>query len=354
MATKHLAAILPQKGGPLTIAERTTPDPGPEEVLVQVKAIALNPIDVYQRDLGFPPIAAYPTVIGWDTAGIVVKLGSDVASSIGGRVNLTVGTRVTAIGTTYYENNSADHGAFQEFFLAKAEGVTPLPENISFEEGAVFPAAVITAMTAWHTLGVSPSNVLRGDKEEEEAILIWGGASSVGSLLIQSARTLGFRVYATASAHNHEYLLNTLGAHAVFDYKSEDVVKGIIAAARKDGVVLNKAHIAAGDGLQAALDVLRETKGDGSAKVAHAPLLPEGHPTLKNTEITFVAPLVDEKERRERMREAFHGWLYEGLKSGGVVPSPRVKVEGGGLEGLNAALDKLKGGVSCAKIVVPI
>src|SRR5437764_1056724 len=71
MAATHQAAILPQKGGPLSVGERATPEPGPNEVLIEVKAVALNPVDYFQRDFGMPPVPVYPAVIGSDSAGIV-------------------------------------------------------------------------------------------------------------------------------------------------------------------------------------------------------------------------------------------------------------------------------------------
>lgn len=123
-------------------------------------------------------------------------------------------------------------------------------------------------------------------------MLIWGGASSVGTFAIQSAKTLGFTVYATASPKHHG-CLEKLGADAVFDYNSGDVVSQIVAAAKKDGVKLHTAHCVVNGGLQPSLDVLKETKGDAVAKVAHSPVLPPDHPTLDNTEITFHFPSMD-------------------------------------------------------------
>lgn len=344
MSSTHLAAILPQQGGPLSVGERPTPELGPNEVLVEVKAVALNLVDVYQRDFGFPPVPVYPAVLGSDTAGIVAKVGPGVSG-------LVPGDRVIAMATSYYENGAPDYGAFQKLALAKNESVVPLPDNLSFEQGAVFPLGVMTALTAWTNIGIPLST--RYTPEEKQAVLIWGGASSVGTFATQSARTLGFTVYATASPKNHDYL-KQLGAHAVFDYKADDVVKQIIATARRDGVNLHTAHVVVDGGLQPTLDVLKETKGSASARVAHSPVLPPGHPTLQDTEIKFVMASLDAAERSKQAVEAFHGWLDVGLRADTVVPSPNIQVEGGGLEGLNAALDKLKAGVSAIKIVVPI
>lgn len=82
MAGTHNAAILLQKGGPLSVEKRATPEPGPNEVLIEVKAVALNPVDYAQRDLGMPPVPIYPAVIGSDAAGVVVKVGSNVPNGL--------------------------------------------------------------------------------------------------------------------------------------------------------------------------------------------------------------------------------------------------------------------------------
>jgi NADPH:quinone reductase-like Zn-dependent oxidoreductase len=345
MTGKHQAAILPQKGGPFSVSERTTPEPGPNEVLIEVKAVALNPVDYYQRDFGMPPVPVYPAVLGSDVAGIVAKVGAHVSNAP------SPGGRAIAFALSFYQNGSADHGAFQKYALAQSEGVVALPDALSFEEGAVFPLAVMTALTAWTTVGISLDT--RYTPQDKQAALIWGGVSSVGTFAIQSAHSLGFTVYTTASP-KHQAYLKKLGAHAVFDYRSSDVVSQIVAAVKKDGVKLHTAHCVVDGALQPTLDVLKETKGNAAAKVVHSPVLPPDHPKLDNTKIMFNFPSTDPAVRDRHMYQCFHGWLRQGLKSGSVVPSPSVQVEGDGLEGLNAALDKLKAGVSGVKIVVPI
>ncbi|GMG09731.1 unnamed protein product [Aspergillus oryzae var. brunneus] len=345
MVGQHEAAILPQKGGPLSLGKRPTPEPGPNEVLIEVKAVALNPCDHFQRDYGMPPVPIYPAIIGSDTAGVVVKLGSDVTTIPG------PGSRVIAFASSFYQNGSPDHGAFQKYTLAQSEAVIPLPDNLSFEEGAVFPMAVLTALTAWTTIGIPLDT--KYTPADKQAVLIWGASSSVGTLAVQSAKTLGFTVYATASPKHHD-LVKRLGAHAVFDYRASDIVSQIVNAVKKDGVKLHTAHCVVDGALQPTLDILKETKGDAHTKVAHSPLLPEGHPTLDNTQITFNFPPIDETARSKHMHEVFHGWLKAGLQSGEIIPSPTIQTEGGGLGGMHAALDKLKVGVSGTKIVVPV
>ncbi|KAI0187256.1 GroES-like protein [Astrocystis sublimbata] len=344
MAAAHRAAILPQKGGPLSIEDRATPSPGPNEVLIEVKAVALNIVDCYQRDYGTPPVHSYPAVVGNDASGIIAKAGAEVSS------RFPVGSRVLALATCFF-SGSPDNGAFQKYVLAPSEAVALLPDSITMEEGAVFPLVCMTALTAWTVLGIPLDTKYAA--EDKQAVLIWGGSSGVGTYAIQSAKLMGFTVYATASPQHHAYL-KSLGAHAVFDYKASDVVSQIASAAQKDGVQLHTAHCAVSDSLQPTLDVLAQTKGSAAAKVAHSPVLPPEHPTLDNTEIVFVFPPTTDPAAVAKHIVLCSRWLQDGLDAGSVVPSPHVQVEEGGLEGLNAAMDKLKAGVSGTKIVVPI
>ena len=345
MAGKHQAAILPQKGGPLSVEDRPTPEPGPDEVLIEVKAVALNPVDYWQRDLGMPPVPSYPAVVGSDVAGLVAKVGSNVSNAP------PSGSRAIAFASSFYQDGSSDHGAFQKYALARSEGVIALPDALSYEEGAIFPLAVLTALSGWTTVGIPLDT--KYTPQDEQAVLIWGGASSVGTLAVQSAKSIGFTVYATASPKHHDYL-KKLGADAVFDYKASNVVSHIIDTVKKDGVTLRTANCVMEGSLQPTLNVLKATKGDAIAKVAHTPPLLPGVPTLDGVEINFNLPPMDPTERNEHIYKCFHVWLQNGLKSGTVVPSPRIQVETGGLEGLNKALDTLKAGVSGTKIVVPI
>jgi NADPH:quinone reductase-like Zn-dependent oxidoreductase len=344
MASTHQAAVIPEKGGPFAVASRPTPKPGPHEILVEVKAVALNPVDHYQRDFGMM-VPTYPAVVGSDVAGIVAEIGSEVKTS------LTVGSRVLAFASGFFQNGSPDHGAFQKLTLAPWEGVIPIPDDLSFEQAAMLPLATWTALTAWVSIDIPLDT--RYNPSDKQAVLIWGASSSVGSVSVQSAKALGFTVYATASPQHHDYI-KQLGADAVFDYKSPVVVTEIVNQVKADGLTLHTAHAVVDGALQPILDVLEHVKGDAHAKVVHSPVLPKDHPTLANTTIVFNLPEMDTAARNKHLYKLFHEWLAPGLKSGAVVPSPRLQVEYGGLEGVNLALDKLKAGVSCTKIVVPI
>lgn len=305
MSGKHLAAILPQKGGPFTITERTTPEPGPNEYLIEVKAVAMNPADYYQRDFGFPPVPIHSAVIGADASGTVVKAGSDIEAS------LAVGSRVAAFASPFYNDGKPDYGSFQQYVLASAEGVVALPDSISFEEGATVPLATLTALTAYTTVGISLDT--KYSAADKEAILIWGASSSVGTFAVQSAKSMGFIVYATASPQHHDYI-KKLGAHKVFNYKDDDAVSQIINAVKDDGPNLSTAHCVTEGALQPTLDVLKATKGSSPGKVAHSAILSEGHPTVEDTTILFNFPTGDKKARDQHISKVFRGWLEPGLK----------------------------------------
>ena len=346
MATKqHQAAVCNTPGTTLSLVNRDTPSPGPNEILIQTKAIAVNPVDYYQRDKGMPPVPIFPAVLGSDVAGVVAKVGSNVVDGP------PLGSRVLALATNFYHGGSPDHGAFQEFTLAPAEAVTSLPDALSYEEGSVLPLAVLTALSGYTSIGIPIDTKL--SPSDNQAILIWGASSSVGSLAVQSAKILGFSVFATAGAHNLEYV-KKLGADAVFDYKSSNVVQDIANKVKEDGVNLLTAHVIVNGGLQPTLDVLALTKGEERAKVAHAALLPENHPTLDGTEIIFTFPPTDADQRSEHMHKCFKIWLRDALQSGRIVPSPRIQVVDGGLDNLNEALNLLSAGVSGTKLVVTV
>ena len=136
-ASKYLAAILPSKGSALQVEERPTPTPGPHDLLIDVKSIALNPIDVAMRDHGLF-VSTYPAIIGSDIAGNVIATGSSVP------LDLKEGTRVAAFAPSYFVQGAPDNGAFQTRVLVPSTNALPLPSSINFNEGSLLPMAVLT------------------------------------------------------------------------------------------------------------------------------------------------------------------------------------------------------------------
>ncbi|PPQ88219.1 hypothetical protein CVT25_005185 [Psilocybe cyanescens] len=338
----HLAAIIPSKGSLFEVSERPTPTPGPDELLIHVKAVALNPIDYYRLYIG-AFVEVYPATIGSDYAGIIVAKGSNVSSE-----DLQVGTRVLGISASYAAKGAPDYGAFQERVLVPATAVTPLPDAVSFNEASVLPLAVLTAWSGWYQLGLPRDAVFT--PEDKRGLIIWGGASSVGSVVVQAAKLLGFVTYVTASEKHHAYL-KELGATRLFDYKGADVVEQIVKAIKEDGVAVQYAYHAIGD-LQGTLDVLQKVKGEGIATVAHAPVLAPDAPKADGIEVKFVIPPMEPSQTAEFIQFVFTVWLKEKLAKGEIVASPRLQIVEGGLSSLQKGLDEWKNGVSGTKLVV--
>ncbi|KAF8588676.1 zinc-binding oxidoreductase-like protein CipB [Ramaria rubella] len=341
---QHLAAILPSKGSALKVTYRPTPTPGPHDLLIEVKSIALNPIDVYQRERGFA-IASYPAISGSDVGGIVLAIGSSVPPDAP-----QPGTRVAAYAPCFFVKGAPDYGAFQTRVLVPAVNVTPLPKGMSFNEASILPMAVATAWSGWYSIGLPRNTAYTA--ADKKGMLVWGGASSVGSAVVQIAKLMGFRVYATASEKHHEYI-KSLGASRMFDYKNEDVVESIVKTAKEDGVTIQMGYRAIGE-LESCMKVLKELKGEGVAKLASAIPLWNDPPTMEGVEVKFVAPPADDAARTESFHFVFRVWLREKLEKGEFVPSPHIQVVDGGLEGADKGLDILQKGVSGVKLVLEV
>ena len=343
MSTEHLAAILLSKGAPLSVGSRPTPTPGPNELLIEVNSIALNPIDYNMRDKGFM-IASYPAVVGSDIAGTVISTGSSVPSDAP-----QVGTRVAAFAPCFLKRGAPDYGAFQKKVVVPSANAVSLPDQVSFNEAALLPMAVQTTWAGWYSMGIPCDMTFKAGPNQ--GMLIWGGASSVGSTAIQTAHLLGFKVYATASTKHHDYL-KSLGAKRLFDYKDENVIASIVNAVREDQVALYLGYDAVG-ALQPCEEVLKRLNGDGTKLVTTVPLRADS-PKIAGVDTVFVAAPADEVQRTEFSRFVFGEWLQGKLATGAFKPCPGLRVVEGGFEGLDRGLDELRKGVSGVKLVVEV
>ena len=346
MSRQHLAAILSSKGSGLEVVHRPTPSPGPHELLIEVKSIALNSIDWKQRDSG-SAIAGYPAIIGSDIGGIVVSGGSSVGYNAP-----KPGTRVTAFAPCFFTHGSPDYGAFQTHVLVPVHFVAPIPQRISFNEASVLPMAVLTSWCGFTCIDIARDSAYTA--ADKTGILIWGGSASIGTAAIQLAKSMGFTVYATASKKHHEYL-KSLGASKLFDYKNKDVAESIVQAAKSDGITVQVAFDAVGQAKDC-IEILKELKGEGTAKVASA--IPfskeEDAPIVDGVELKFISAPKSEKERTELAHFVFGTWLREKLEAREFVPSPRIQVVGRSLGALTVGLNELKRGVSGMKLVVEV
>ncbi|MED1202226.1 zinc-binding dehydrogenase [Heyndrickxia acidicola] len=210
------ALLLENKGKvkEMMVGDIEKPTPKKDEILVKIKATALNPVD-YKTGSGGNPNWTYPHVLGLDSAGIVEETGADVS-------NIKAGDRVV------FHSDLSKKGGFAEYSVTTAHTVSLIPDGISYEEAAALPCAGYTAYQAlFHKMHASKG----------QTILIHAGAGGVGGFAIQLAKHAGLTVLTTASSSNHEFV-KSLGADYAIDYHKEDFVEKALEITNGTGVEL--------------------------------------------------------------------------------------------------------------------
>lgn len=197
-------------GGPevLKLEDVAQPAPGPGEVLVRVKAVGVNPVDVSIRNGAYKNVTP-PYIPGSDAAGLVEATGAGVAQ-------VKTGDRVFITGTT----SPGFTGAYAEFALARAGQVHPLPAPLSFAQGA---AIYVPYGTAYRSL------IQRAKAVAGETVFVHGASGGVGVASVQLARALGCRVIGTASTDRGRDLVLKEGAHHVLNHKDPDYLQKLTA-----------------------------------------------------------------------------------------------------------------------------
>ncbi|MGI8712656.1 MAG: zinc-binding dehydrogenase [Solirubrobacteraceae bacterium] len=194
------AVVITEHGGPevLQVQERPDPAVGAGEVRIAVKASGINFADTLARTGLYPDSPEVPCVVGYEVAGTVDSVGAGVES-------VAPGDRVLA-GTRF--NGQA------ELVTVPEKMVYPLPDQLSFEEGAAFPVNYATAQAGL---------VVMGGLRKGERVLIHAAAGGVGISATQIAKRIGAEVFGTASASKHGAIREQGVDHAI-DYRSQDFV----------------------------------------------------------------------------------------------------------------------------------
>jgi NADPH2:quinone reductase len=192
-------------GGPevLTLEDVPVPDPAPNQVLVRLQAIGVNPVDTYVRS-GTNPKLSLPYTPGIDGAGLVEKAGENVS-------HVKAGDRVYIGGSV--------SGVYAEFALSIAEDVHRLPTNVTLEQGA---GVNIPYATAWRAL------FQKAHAKPGETVLVHGGSGGVGLASIQIARAAGLTVIASAGTEAGRQLALDQGSHHVLDHCAPDYLKEVL------------------------------------------------------------------------------------------------------------------------------
>lgn len=369
----------------LEVRDAPYTSPGPKQVVVKNGAVAVNAYDwalQYQGPV-FASYLKYPMVIGTDIAGTVVEVGPEVT-------RFKVGDRVAGCAASIVkESANAAEGAFQLYCVARENLIAPVPDHITDEQASVLGLGVATATYGlFHKkyLGLDmpqvppPANPQPG-KKYPRAIIVTGGASSVGSCAIQLAASAGYKVLSTSSPRNFEYV-KSLGASHVFDYNSTTLVDDLVRALA--GHELVGAYTVGNNADRVCAAVIKERlsktpelptrkfislaggggrnsdemKGSiGTYRLVSGMVGMLGKNAVKKMvtgiEVSFIL-MADLVGPTSCVSQIYLNYLGPALAQRQFIPSPNPEVVGQGLHAINTALDICKKPQSAQKIVVKL
>jgi NADPH:quinone reductase-like Zn-dependent oxidoreductase len=243
------AITFAQHGGPEVLKPAEVPDPQikPNEVLIEVRACALNHLDVWVRN-GLPGITIpLPHILGCDIAGVVREAGELVTwAKAGDEVMVQPGVSCghCAECLAGHDNMCDEYdiigyrrdGGYAELVAVPGVNLIPRPKNLSWAEAAALP---LVTVTAWHML------VTRANVQPGEDVLVHAAGSGVGSLGIQIAKLRGARVIATASSDEKLAKARELGADETINYSSDDWSRQVKRLTKGRGVDVTFEHTGA-------------------------------------------------------------------------------------------------------------
>jgi NADPH2:quinone reductase len=207
------AAVYYENGDPGVLTYETVPDPkcGPQEVVIQVAAVSVEGGDTLNRWRG--ALAGRPHIVGYQAAGEIIDLGSEVTGLKRGQKVVTV----------------AAAGSHAELRVAPARNAWPIPDGYDIQQAAAIPITFGTAHECLFEFGRLKAG---------ETVLVQAGAGGVGVAAIQLAKRAGAKVIATASSDEKLKRLGRLGLDHGVNYRREDVVKAVMRLTNKAGVDL--------------------------------------------------------------------------------------------------------------------
>ncbi|KAF9562755.1 medium-chain dehydrogenase/reductase like protein [Agrocybe pediades] len=327
------------------VDEIPVPTPGKGQILVKVKAAALNPADWKVRKLQAKILfETFPAILGSDIAGDVEAVGEGVD-------DFKVGDRVF-----YVAENWKDKGGYQQYAIANHELVAKIPHNVSYDEVATLPLALATAYSGLyaafpHGIGLTPPAVAEGyGKYSGNGILVLGGASTVGQAVLQFARLSGFSPIITTASLKNTAALKKLGATHVIsrDLSTEEVLAEISKITPKpveytfDAVIYESTQ-------QLAVGVVAHAPNGGTAAIATYRInVKVPSDKVKVAKVFGGVTPFNYELFKTLYHDTLHGWVEKGL----IIPN-RVEVLPGGLSGIDNGLKRLEADeVSRLKLVV--
>ena len=222
------AIIVREFGGPDVMKIEQVPDPtaGAGQVLVRNHAIGVNPYDTYMLSGNYATKPPLPYSPGADAAGIVEAVGADVT-------DVAVGSRVYSLGTSTFKS----YGAYAEKVVCERHQVHPLPDRLSFAQGAAVGVPYVTAFRALHQ---------RARIQPGETLFIHGASGGVGLAATQIARSFGLTVIGTAGTAEGVALVQAQGARHVLNHRERgylDKLKELTNGAGPDVILEHLANV---------------------------------------------------------------------------------------------------------------
>jgi NADPH:quinone reductase-like Zn-dependent oxidoreductase len=339
-------------GGPAAeFTEVPEPAISPNEILVKVRAVALNPTDHMHIDAISPP----GSIIGCDYAGEVSKVGSNAVKA------WSVGDRVAGV---VHGGLSPERGAFAEYLKIDSDLAWKVPDDVDDAAATTFGVSAATAMLALNARLGFPYPGEKQDTQRQQTapvVFIYAGSTAAGLFTIQIAKLAGYTVVTTASPHSTD-LVKSYGADAVFDYHDPDVATAIVK--QYPNISVGVDCFSKGKSFGISDEVLKNSKGKlitllqppkpKYPGVEHELILAYtlfGHPFqwLPPIGPKWLA-LPDDRKALAR----FFAVLPQ-LVSDKKLRAPPIFLEEGGWNGILTGLDKLRAGnVSGGKIVVKL
>lgn len=346
MPSNSAAWLVSKQANPLEVKEAPYPTAQPDEVVVRVRAVAINPVDWLVQDHAPFPLQ-YPAVIGEDAAGEVVEVGDSVKT-------LKKGDRVLghALGLS---TGKPANGTFQEYVALPEALTAKIPSSLSFEQASVVPLGFSTAACGLYlqdflALAV-PQAGGKPSSDGKDVVIIWGGSSSVGSNGIQLAVASGYEVITTASPANFDFV-KSLGATTAIDYNSKTLADELTAATRGKTIHGALDCISKKGSVEALAEVLSKSTEQATKRFI-ATVLPPPEKLADGVKAAsvFATKLKDD----DRLARALYGeFLTQSLDSGSFKAVPEAQVVGTGLESIQKGLDVQRKGVSAKKVVVKL
>src|SRR5580765_4741094 len=216
------AIVVREHGGPEVLKLEDVPDPvpGADQVVVRLRAVGVNPVDVYIRSGAYARKPALPFIPGSDAAGEIESVGSNVNG-------FAVGDRVFIHGTAAEHTNGHYGGAYAERAVCRLDHIYRLPASISFGQGAAMGVPYATAYRAlFHRAATKPG----------ETILVHGATGGVGLAAVQIAHAHGIRVLGTGGTDKGLQAVRHSGADAVFNHTTPGYLDDVMKATGGRGV----------------------------------------------------------------------------------------------------------------------